>query len=202
VAVAETRRPSAWEDEPLFDVERLALSERVVEARLREFRLGRACARRALGQLGWPAAPIPRGPNREPLWPAGIWGSITHCQAYGAAAVAEQRAAASLGIDAELNQALDSEIARLVCTPAEQDWLLRAPEHGLAWSTLIFSAKESLYKAWYPLRARWLDFLDADLRVDPHTGTFTTTLDGLRAHGRFAADATLLYTAVMLSPNA
>jgi 4'-phosphopantetheinyl transferase EntD len=51
---------------------------------------------------------------------------------------------------------------------------------------LLFSAKESVYKAWYPLTARWLDFEDASVRFHPGTATFTAQLKvtGPRPHGR------------------
>lgn len=65
-----------------------ALVARAVDKRRREFATGRDCARRALSQLGWDEVPILAGPKREPLWPAGIVGSITHCPGYCAAIVA------------------------------------------------------------------------------------------------------------------
>jgi 4'-phosphopantetheinyl transferase EntD len=37
---------------------------------------------------------------------------------------------------------------------------------------LLFSAKESVYKAWFPLTGRWLGFEDADVTITPD-GTFT-----------------------------
>ena len=35
------------------------------------------------------------------------------------------------------------------------------------WDRLLFSAKESVYKAWFPLARRWLGFEDARLSFDP-----------------------------------
>jgi len=76
------------------------------DGRRSEFVTARRCARRALAKLGLPSMPIRQGPSREPLWPAGIAGSITHCAGYRAAAVAELAALAGLGIDAEPNAPL------------------------------------------------------------------------------------------------
>ena len=52
------------------------------------------------------------------------------------------------------------------------------------WGRLLFSAKESIYKAWYPLTGRWLGFEDARLTIDP-AGTFAAKLliDGARTDG-------------------
>ena len=195
-----------WEAPPLR--EESALVERAVLRRRREFAAGRACARRALELLGFPPAPLPAGPNRAPLWPEGAVGSITHCGDYCAAAVARTATVRALGIDAELNEPLPPGVAELVCTPAERDWVSAAGPGPVHWPTLIFSAKESLYKAWQPLTGGWLGYLDAELHLDCQAGTFQATpaeragtpagleLNGLR--GRFAATPTHLLTAVLL----
>jgi len=78
------------------------------------------------------------------------------------------------------------------------------------WDRLLFSAKESVYKAWYPLTRRWLGFEDARLTVDP-AGTFQAELlvDGARADGRpalrlldgrFLVARGLVLTAVCVAP--
>jgi 4'-phosphopantetheinyl transferase EntD len=41
---------------------------------------------------------------------------------------------------------------------------------------MLFSAKESVYKAWFPLTQRWLGFEDASITIDPAEGTFTARL--------------------------
>src|SRR5262245_29080334 len=68
------------------------------EVRVREFTLGRLCARRALEALGHAPVPILRGPGREPLWPDGLVGSITHTRRYCAAVVAPRTRLVSVGI--------------------------------------------------------------------------------------------------------
>jgi 4'-phosphopantetheinyl transferase EntD len=76
---------------------------KAVEGRRREFITARRCAREALRAFGHPDAPIRRGSKREPLWPAGMTGSITHCAGYHAAAIAGSGDVDMLGIDAEPN---------------------------------------------------------------------------------------------------
>ena len=77
-----------------------------VNGRRREFVTARRCARQALTALGLPATAIPAGPDRQPQWPSGVAGSITHCPGYRAAAVAMGTEVASLGIDAEPHEPL------------------------------------------------------------------------------------------------
>lgn len=164
-------------DVELFPQEQL-LIERAVQKRRLEFTTARACARSALQKLGLPAGPILTGERGEPLWPPGVVGSITHCNRYRASAVAQSSKVVTLGIDAEPNAALPegliSDIARSEELPLlrrlELDW----PE--IHWDRLLFSAKETVYKAWFPLAKRWLGFEDAVIEVDPNMGRFTAHL--------------------------
>ncbi|MEU4477544.1 4'-phosphopantetheinyl transferase superfamily protein [Micromonospora sp. NPDC023966] len=185
------------------------LLARAVEARRREFVTARRCAREALARLGYAPAPIRPGPRREPLWPAGVVGSITHCAGYRAAAVARDTALAGLGIDAEPHEPLPDGVTKVVTTAGEPESLarLRAAHPAVHWDRLLFSAKESVYKAWYPLTGRWLGFEDAELAVDPAAGSFTARVlvDATRAdggpplatlHGRWLVADGLVVTAV------
>jgi 4'-phosphopantetheinyl transferase EntD len=146
-----------------------------VESRMREFKTARTCARRALRRLGAPAITILRGSNREPLWPPGVVGSITHCLGYRAAAVAMQLEVLTVGIDAEIHGALPSGVLDQVCVDRERAWLEGAPR-GLHWDRLLFSVKESVYKAWFPLTGRWLGFEETMVTFDPVGGTFQAQL--------------------------
>lgn len=152
--------------------EEAALVPRAVESRRREFTTGRLCAHAALHRLGVPPRPVLRGPDREPLWPDGVVGSITHCEDYRAACAAWRRDFASIGIDAELDAPLPDGVLDQVATAAERAWLKEAPR-GCPWDRVLFSAKESLYKAWYPLAHRWLGFEDAIVTIKPGDGTFS-----------------------------
>jgi 4'-phosphopantetheinyl transferase EntD len=72
-----------------------------------------------------------------------------------------------MGIDAEPNQRVESGVRALIANPAENrvvDSLLsRYP--AIAWDRLAFSAKESVYKLWYPLMRGYLDFLECELEI-------------------------------------
>jgi 4'-phosphopantetheinyl transferase EntD len=158
-------------DVVLFPEEARAV-ERAVDKRRREFTTVRACARDALADLGVAAAPIVPGVRGAPDWPADVVGSMTHCSGYRAASVARSQDLASIGIDAEPNEPLPEDVLNLVAVPDDLPGLKQLTDTGVATDRLLFSAKESLYKAWFPLARRWLGFHQATvaLRAD---GTFT-----------------------------
>ncbi|MDH2430751.1 4'-phosphopantetheinyl transferase superfamily protein [Sphaerisporangium sp. TRM90804] len=158
----------------LFPEER-ALIEQAVDRRRREFTTGRTCARRALGRLGRPPVPIPAGPAGQPLWPEGVLGSITHCAGYRAAVLGTTSAVAAIGIDAEPHEALPEGVLDVIALPEERSLVrgLLRDHPGARWDRLLFCAKESVYKAWFPLTGRRLGFEDARIAVAPATGTFT-----------------------------
>jgi len=191
----------------LFPEEAAQLGQ-AVDSRIREFATGRSCARRALQRLGLPQVSILRGPRREPLWPPGTVGSITHCRLYCAAAVARQAEVLTLGIDAEVHDRLPPGVAERVLLDEERRWLARAPA-GTHWDRVLFSAKESVYKAWFPLTGKWLGFDEAVVTVAPSEGIFHACLlvapaaaTGLVLTGftgRFLVTDGLVLTAIALS---
>jgi 4'-phosphopantetheinyl transferase EntD len=193
------------QDVSLFP-EESAIIRNAGEKRRRDFRAGRACARLALAELGVQEVAIPSGPRGEPLWPAGIVGSITHCPGYVAAAVTLREHLPALGIDAEEWGAAGSDLESFICTPAELE-RYRDSEPP-CWRTLVFSAKESLFKALYPLRHFELEF--ADVEVTLSQGRFSVSpareLDSLsadikRIQGRFLLGSHHIFTAAWLPPN-
>jgi 4'-phosphopantetheinyl transferase EntD len=151
---------------------------RSVDKRRHEFTAGRACARRALAELGVPPAPILSGERGAPQWPAGIVGAITHCAGYRAAAVARATEVAAVGIDAEPHDPLPEGVIDQIVRPEELAHLpaLSAAAPKVCWDRLLFSAKESIYKAWFPVARRWLGFEEAIVTPDPDAGVFTARL--------------------------
>lgn len=170
----------AFDDPPdvaLYPEEQ-ALLRQAVASRRQEFGTTRWCARQALATLGLPPAAILPGPRRAPLWPDGVVGSMTHCAGYRAAALAHARDIAAIGIDAEPHEPLPDGVRDVVVGREEAPALagLMTAEPGTSWDKLLFSAKESVYKAWFPLTGRWLGFKDAVVSIDPAGGTFTAAL--------------------------
>jgi enterobactin synthetase component D / holo-[acyl-carrier protein] synthase len=165
------------EDVVLFPVE-LAAVGRAVAKRRREFATVRACAREAFGLLGIEPAPVPHGARGEPLWPNGIVGSITHCDGYRAVAIAPASALTTIGIDAEPHEPLPDGVLEVIADEEERAWLARLGRSHpqVCWDRLLFSAKESIYKAWFPLAHSWLGFEDAHVELDLDTATFHAAL--------------------------
>lgn len=119
-----------------------------VHKRQREFALGRHCAHAALSKLGVATEAILRGRQSEPLWPSGVVGSISHTQGYAAAIVAPEARYAGIGLDAERIGGVTPKLEPKICTLAERALLesLAADERARC-ATLLFSAKEAVYKA-------------------------------------------------------
>ena len=147
---------------------------KAVDKRKKEFRTGRYTARRALKALGIPACAIPAGPNREPLWPAGVVGSISHCDTLCIAVVASSERYQSLGVDVEPNRPLPDDVRSMVFSYEEQHPGSEGiPEHL---DTLTFSAKESVFKCAFPLTGYYFDFNEVSLIIDEENRSFTATL--------------------------
>jgi 4'-phosphopantetheinyl transferase EntD len=104
-----------------------------------------------------------------------VVGSITHCPDYRAAAVAMQLDVLTIGIDAEIHEELPNGVSDQVLLDEEQAWLRQGPG-GVHWDRLVFSAKESVYKAWFPLTGLWLGFEDIVVTFEPAEGTFHARL--------------------------
>jgi 4'-phosphopantetheinyl transferase EntD len=208
VVAVETREDTA--DVVLFPTEEAIIGQ-AVEKRRKEFTTARACAREAFGRLGLPAVPITTGERGEPQWPAGVVGSITHCEGFRACALARTHEIATVGIDAEPNAPLPDGVLRDIARAEELPWLerLRREEPEVHSDRLLFSAKESVYKAWFPLTQRWLGFEDAIVTVDPARRTFSArllvpgpTLAGLPLEGfsgRWLVRDGLVLTAIALA---
>ncbi|WP_202130182.1 4'-phosphopantetheinyl transferase family protein [Rathayibacter iranicus] len=165
--------------------EEMAVIANSVEKRRREFASVRACAREALARLRATPTPIVPGESGAPQWPIGIVGSMTHCDGYSAASVAFEHTIAAIGIDAEPNAPTPPGVFDVISVREDRIGLNKLPDLGVAWDRLLFSAKESVYKTWFPLTESWLGF--EDVIVTFHLdGSFEATflVDGPLVEGR------------------
>jgi 4'-phosphopantetheinyl transferase EntD len=160
----------------MLSVEAAAVAGAVAERR-REFGTVRNCAREALRQLGVPAVPILPDVDGAPRWPVGVVGSLTHCAGYRAAVVARSGELCGVGIDAEPHAAVPDAALDLVLRDEERTRLfgLARSYPDLHWDRILFCVKEAVYKAWFPLTRRWLDFADVSTTVHLD-GTFAARL--------------------------
>ena len=163
VVATEMRVPG---DVALLLPEEAACLGRAVAKRRQEFAAGRQCARRALQEFGVVDFPLRVGADREPLWPRGFVGSITHTAGICAAVVASRERFRGLGVDAEIVGVVGAELWPSICVAAETDWLASLPQPERAPAvTLIFAAKEAFYKAQFPLARERLHFHDVGIDV-------------------------------------
>ena len=138
-------------------------------SRKEHYRSGRICAGEVLSKLGTIGEPVLRDPQtREPLWPEGISGAITHSGNWAAAAAGKTSDVSGIGIDLEdLERQVDSRISRHVCIPEEEKWLQECGEDCLEQNLkIIFSAKESIFKAFFPYTRTYLHFHDARILME------------------------------------
>ena len=171
----------------------LELVEGASAARLAEFAAGRHCARLALASLDPRLAGVPvlRDVRGAPEWPSGVVGSITHCAGWTGAVVARSRGSwlgrgvTGIGLDAEPIAPLPAGVVEVVASAEERAALARlaAGQPGIPWDTLLFSAKEATYKAWYPLTGSVVGHDAVRVELSP-TGGFTAVASADDATGR------------------
>lgn len=145
-----------------------ALVARAIDKRKREFATGRRLARAALLELGVRAAEILNGPDRAPIWPEGVRGSITHCDRCAVVAVTRAEVG-TVGVDVEHREELKRELWKTVFLPREIDALdavFSSDERGRM-ALVLFSAKESLYKAQYPRTTKFMSFHELHVALVP-----------------------------------
>jgi 4'-phosphopantetheinyl transferase EntD len=206
MAVCATERAT---DAGVLHEEELALVEGASPGRLAEFATGRWCAHGALAALLGPAQaalPVLADGRGAPVWPPGVVGSITHCMGWTGAVAAQGRAGrlgrgvAGVGIDAEPAGPLPEGVLEVVASEHERGGLdaLRGRDPGVPWETVLHSAKESAYKAAYPLLGLVLSHddvvvdLSADGRFRATSGVLGPARVGVR--GRWTAGPAVVLT--------
>ncbi len=144
----------------LHPLEREALGSVASEKRKIDFSLGRAAAHRALSRFDIPAEiPILRGESREPLWPVGIVGSIAHASGYGVAAVAREGDYRGLGVDIQkIEERYTDHLISRFADSDEFEWVCSDASKRTERAVRLFSAKESVFKALYPIGRVWFAF--------------------------------------------
>ena len=165
----------------LYPEERSSIIQ-AIPRRQREFAAGRAAAREAMACIGVECGPVPSGPDRAPIWPLGLVGSISHTRQICIAAVGRAKEVGAIGIDVEERLPVGPDLWHSICTPEEQTYLQGQPEEQRGdIVTQLFSAKEAFYKWQFPLTRRLLDFQDVQVNLEPGGGGFSVRpVDALR----------------------
>lgn len=146
------------------------------DMRARTFVGGRLALRAAFRLAGLPPpGPLRVGSGGEPQLPSGAWGSVTHKEHLAVAIACPGGDDGALGIDLETTLPGSVDIARRILRPDEAACMahLSHPDRSHR-VRLVFSAKEAIYKAGYPLCKRFFGFQEARLSVPDTlvTGTF------------------------------
>lgn len=135
---------------------------RSVPRRRVQYLAGRICARQALRTLSAAEADgqLLIGRDRRPLWPAGYTGSISHCESVAVALACSTTRARGVGVDIEslLSVEVWREISASVTHGADTTFLASAPLEASVARTVLFSAKESFFKAAFGVVGRVFDF--------------------------------------------
>ncbi|MCZ7447001.1 4'-phosphopantetheinyl transferase [Agrobacterium rhizogenes] len=180
---------------------------RAVPKRKAEFLAGRRCAAEAIRRLTGQAVSPGMGEDRAPIWPEGVVGAISHSGDRAIALAGAGGRFCGIGIDIEklLSEEEAGDIATQTLTNQELHSLGNVIDPFM--TGLIFSAKESLFKALYPTVKRLFFFEAAELSAYDENGSgalrLTADLDGGWRKGtevpfRFGHFEGLLLTRVLL----
>lgn len=146
---------------------------------------GRHIAHELLRRLGSADLTILRGRSGDPIWPAGIVGSIAHDDEMAVAVAARAGALRSVGVDIEPALPLPPDLRAVVAAPRD-----RLGDLGPAFGgRILFAVKEAAYKASFPIDGRVLGF--EDIAVDFEAGEAVTAA-GRRLAVRFAVTPRIL----------
>lgn len=157
----------------LWPQERPAVRQ-AIPRRQREFAAGREAAREAMARIGWSPMAIPAGPDRAPIWPGGLVGSITHTDQICVAVVGKLAQVHAIGVDIEQARPLHADLWPTICTTEEMHTVASLPpsERGLH-VTRLFCIKEAFYKWQYPQTLRMLEFNDVQVTLGPLEKCYT-----------------------------
>ena len=197
---------------PWDDIELPAALREATAKRQFHFRAGRYCALRALEALeGHRVSTVPpRTAGGAPLWPAGITGSITHTDDYAWAAVARTSQVEALGIDTERIMSADraARVSPAIAWPSELAHARAVGCDRLEALTLIFSAKEAIFKCLYGKVGRVFDYRDvrvvaAEANPRMFTARIVRTLSDefpaqTMLQGQFELDRERIHTGIVL----
>ncbi|MCV5058659.1 enterobactin synthase subunit EntD [Escherichia coli] len=136
--------PASFREQDLLWLPHYAQLQHTGRKRKTEHLAGRIAAVYALRECGLKCVPA-IGDLRQPVWPAEVYGSISHCGTTALTVVSRQ----PIGVDIEeiFSAQTATELTDNIIAPAEHE---RLADCGLAFSlalTLAFSAKESAFKA-------------------------------------------------------
>tara|TARA_B100001094_G_C18149275_1_gene782691 strand:+ start:906 stop:1634 length:729 start_codon:yes stop_codon:yes gene_type:complete len=189
--------------------------EGAVASRRLEYYQGRYCAKKAMSWSDDRWFHLTRAGDRQPQWPQDMVGSISHTrlqcgsQGFAGALVADRKVMRAVAFDAEsvIAEQRVQGIRKQVCHQADRG---ASDFQEAVWTTIVFSAKESVYKLLYPLCEKKFWFGDAAVTVRPDYSWKAELLielndalpQGFVVEGRWCHDDRgLIYTSCYLANN-
>jgi len=162
-------------DDDLFeylDIEKPESISNSVIKRRAEYLAGRYAALKTITQIDSSVINIPIGVNRSPIFPSNIIASISHANNTCICIASTKKEMHYLGIDVEkvLSMKTINEIQNSIINKAERVLLNQTQLSTQHAFTLVFSSKESLFKALHPFVQKYFDFNAAQLsKLCPET---------------------------------
>jgi len=154
----------------------------------------RIVARMLLSRFGREPYAIPKSTAGMPVWPDGIVGSLAHDAKVAVAAMAARPEFQSVGIDIEPAEPLAPDLLDIVATAQERDRIGDDPLRG----RLLFSIKEAIYKAAYPLDRTFLDHHDVEVSLGDGTAVVQ---NGRVVRFRYCAATHIIVLAFIPAPG-
>jgi len=160
------------------------LSTAACSKRKNEFYSGRWCAIQCLIKKNESNLAVQIGEDRAPIWPVGIIGSISHSDRLAAALLDNDTDCLAIGLDIQplSPQSLAKDLKNTILHPVEIKRFDN--QFNARLFDLIFSAKETLFKALYPSCSIFFDHQDAEVfKIDSTQNTLQISL--LRSLGSY-----------------
>jgi len=143
--------------------------------RREQFASGRQAAREALAGLDimYSNFSLLHRNDGCPLWPPEVVGSISHCKDTAIAVAGKKKFFTTLGVDMEsASRRVKPGLGALICASEKEEKWASTPARLMT----IFSAKESIYKALYPVLRRYISFQEVELIWNPDKHGFELNL--------------------------
>lgn len=128
-----------------------------------EYLAGRYLAGQLLTRYGSQVTEVGRRNGRCPAWPTGFFGSISHTANIALCALHDIDNMGWVGVDIESIMPLTKAQLLQTAIAKKQEWRLLNKLPITIAATLLFSAKESLFKAVYPTLKRYFGFHQVEL---------------------------------------
>lgn len=131
--------------------------------RLNEFLAGRICALKAMEGLSTYQEILPIGKDKKPLWPYELVGSIAHTDNKVSSVVLPRSLNLSVGLDLEsiFDKNTAKELGKEILLESEKRYLDLSNYSEII--SLIYSAKEAVFKAVNSKVLKFLDFKEIEL---------------------------------------